>query len=80
MSNVTALRRPANRMIPGPADKKLAAEYRALEPDICDIVRAAEMLSLAEDQEDTGLLSFAINQSLKLAEELKEKYYEAYKG
>jgi hypothetical protein len=51
-----------------------------LEPDICDMVRAAQMLDLAEDQSDRGLLTFAIRQSLQMAEELKQTYYEAYKG
>jgi hypothetical protein len=61
------------------SDATLARAYRELEPEICDVVRAAELASLAEDQEDSGLLTFAIEQFLRLAEELKQRYYDEWK-
>jgi hypothetical protein len=60
--------------------QNLDAAYRRLEPNICDMARTVEMLDLAADQNDEGLLAFAIIQTLKMAEELKQRYYEAYKG
>jgi hypothetical protein len=37
------------------------------------------LASLAEDQEDSGLLTFAIEQFLRLAQELKQRYYDEWK-
>jgi hypothetical protein len=78
MSNVTALRRPASKNA-GSDDKRHAAAFRSLEPDICDMVRAAEMASLAEEHGEE-LLTFAIEQCLRTAEEFKQTYYELHEG
>jgi hypothetical protein len=78
MSNVTALRRPASKNA-GSDDKRLAAAFRSLEPDICAMFRAVQIVDLAEEH-DEDLVTFAIEQCLKVAEELKATYYEAYKG
>ena len=53
--------------------------YRALEPDICDMLRAVQVIALAEEH-DSEVLIFAIEQCLRVAEELKATYYEAYKA
>jgi hypothetical protein len=69
------------KIIKGAKDQQanLISAYLALEPDICDMVRAAEIASLAEEHNEE-LVTFAIEQCLKTAEELKAKYYELYKG
>jgi hypothetical protein len=53
--------------------------YRALEPDILGLLRSAQIVELAEEHNDE-LVVFAIEQNLKLVEEFRRKYYEAYKG
>jgi hypothetical protein len=60
--------------------ERLSRAFIELEPDICGLVRAGELTSLAEDQGDDGLLTFALGQFQKMAEDLKRKYYELYKG
>jgi hypothetical protein len=62
----------------GGESKGLARAFRELEPDICDLGRAGELASLAEDAGDDGLLCFALGQFQKTAEDLKRKYYERY--
>jgi hypothetical protein len=50
---------------------------QALEPDICDLERAAEIAQIVSDSEDSeNLRDFAIAQTLRLSRELREKYYE----
>jgi hypothetical protein len=51
-----------------------------LEPDICDLVRAAELAELAQDSGDSGLLIFAVGQFHKMADDLKRKYFELWKA
>jgi hypothetical protein len=71
--NVVMLRR---KVQPDNVETRHAAAFRALEPEVCDLVRSAELASLAEDTGDSGLLTFAIEQFLQMAEGLKKKYYE----
>ena len=37
-----------------------AHAFLELEPDICDLVRMAELVDLADDSRDSGLLTFAV--------------------
>ena len=55
-----------------------AHAFLELEPDICDLVRMAELVDLADDSRDSGLLTFAVGQFRKMAEDLKRKYYETH--
>ena len=50
---------------------------QALEPMICDLERAAEIADLVLD-EHKHLGTFAVAQTLRLSQELREKYYELY--
>jgi hypothetical protein len=70
--NVVALRRSA------PDGNREARHVRAfldLEPDICDLVRAADLALLAEDEEE--LFAFTVEQFQKMAHDLKRKFYKA---
>ena len=60
------------------ADDRHAAAFRSLEPDICDMVRAVELVSLAEEHGEEQL-TFAIEQCLRTAKELKQTYYDLWK-
>jgi hypothetical protein len=60
--------------------EQLSRAFIELEPDICDLVRAGELASLAEDYGDDGLQTFAIGQLQDMAQRLKQKYYELHKG
>ena len=61
------------------ARRSVDTAYAALEPDICDLVQAAQLASIAEDQNDDGLVTFAIGQFQKMALELRARYYELWK-
>jgi len=53
--------------------------FRDLEPDICNLVRAAEIaFSMAMDEDVGGCTLFSVEQFKRLAEDLKAKYYRAY--
>ena len=74
--STSTARQPGN---PDSGDKRLAAAFRDLEPDILGLLRSAQIVELAEEHNDE-LVIFAIEQNLKLVEEFQRKYYEAYKG
>jgi hypothetical protein len=59
---------------------RLDQAYIELEPDVCDLVRAGELISLVEAHGDSGLLTYAIEQFDKNVKEFKQKYYKLYKG
>jgi hypothetical protein len=76
MSNVTILRR-AKKNLAADAEK-LAAAFRSLEPDILGLLRSAQIVELAEEHNDE-LVTFAIEQNLKLVEEFRQTYYDLWK-
>jgi hypothetical protein len=52
--------------------------YRDLEPDICDLVRAAEIaFEMAMKEDAGGCTLFSVEQFKRLAEDLKAKFYRA---
>jgi hypothetical protein len=70
---------PAANVVAVPASRDRDAmtdAFSDLEPDICDLVAAAEIaFDMAMDGQVDGKTLFAIEQFKKLAEGLKEKYY-----
>ena len=64
----------AKNVIPFKRDKALAAGYMELEPDICDLVRAAEIAAMMFDKKPE-LTNFMVDQFLRMANELQQKYY-----
>ena len=59
---------------------RLVQSYRDMEPDICDLVTAAEIALDQALQEDVGRCTlFSVDQFQRLADDLKKKYYRAYR-
>ena len=61
----------------GPQELDWHGALQALEPMICDLERAAEIADLVLDEHE-HLAHFAVAQTLRLSQELREKYYDLY--
>jgi hypothetical protein len=72
----TRLKRKGRRT-GGPQERDWQGALQALEPMICDLEHAAEIADLVMDQHEHLAVS-AVAQTLRLSQELREKYYELY--
>jgi hypothetical protein len=62
----------------GDGNGKICSAFMDLEPDICDVLRAADLacqLALDEGDKIDDLVFFCIRHCQQLAADLKEKYY-----